>query len=68
MTTDRAGPEGTIEGIAVDHGRKGGDSSAVVLYWLGPDGTIYVLDVISPLTPCRLQTLRATCGQPVETG
>jgi len=43
MTTDRAGPEGTI-GIAIDKGRESGDHSAAVLYWFGPGGRIYILD------------------------
>lgn len=76
MTTDRAGPEGTI-GIAVDQGRKGGDHTAVSLHYVMPERFFIIpkgphlieWSVISDPTSWDIgETGRATCGQPDETG
>lgn len=51
MTTDRAGPEGTIER---------GDREETcphALYWLGPEGTLYVLDWLDNLTSPQIRAL-----------
>jgi hypothetical protein len=54
MTTDRAGPQGPC--TAIDMGTEGKDHSALVVYWIAPDGTITVLDAQCPYTPRPLNT------------
>jgi hypothetical protein len=59
MTTDRAGPEGTIG--------RGERDETPCLYWLGPDG-LYVINLLDNLTTPEIHalTLNAWPGEPAK--